>query len=81
VRSNGDLHRFGIELSEPGLRNSQFWWGATPEQVRRRSWDNEEIRVEFVESLFHLLDGELIGLGIDEQRFVPGGGDLVVSEQ
>src|SRR4029077_20420876 len=78
-----DCHIYGVapKFRKPFLRDAQLRRRTSPEQIRRRSWNNEEVRTKLVERLFHLLSAQPPQLRVHNERLVPGTTNLICRKQ
>src|SRR5579862_7469628 len=80
VGTDGDLYCFALQRGEPLLRNTQLGWRTAPEQIRRRGRNDKKIGSEPVELMPDVLHRQLIDVGVNQNRFVIGGTDLIECE-
>src|SRR5690242_10109543 len=67
MRTDGHMGPASAESTEPLLRDSQLWRRTTPEQIRRRSRDYQEIGIEIANPGSNVDGAEILNLGVDEQ--------------
>jgi hypothetical protein len=78
--TDGYPDRLLSQNRKPVPWHAQFRLGTTPEQVGRRGGDYQKVGLEALHSMLHLVQPELVELGVNQQRLVPGGANLVEAE-